>query len=149
MYLVCFYASLVLLTTANALSLRPFRHFPLDCGPVCMIACPFGKEVDSRGCPTCRCRQPDTFPVNPDRCGPVCMIRCEYGQIRDYRGCPTCQCREGPADCPYRRRCGVRCPMGLYARDAFGCQTCNCLMPSPIQCKSNTLIICFLYKEIK
>ena len=54
----------------------------LQCSPVlCLIACPFGFEVDSQGCPYCSCR------VSPATCRePIFGYNC--GSI-DHRECPS------------------------------------------------------------
>ena len=58
-----------------------------DCNPVmCMLACPFGFEVDARGCPYCSCRQTSGACVDP-------IFGYNCGAI-DHRDCPsshTCQ----------------------------------------------------------
>ncbi|CAF1211214.1 unnamed protein product [Rotaria sp. Silwood1] len=62
----------VIFTTTNALECRPV---------LCMIACPYGFEVDAQGCPYCSCRKTPRLCLDPIfgyNCGTV-----------DHRDCPS------------------------------------------------------------
>ncbi|KAK7088791.1 BPTI/Kunitz domain-containing protein 1-like [Littorina saxatilis] len=70
-FLVCLIVSLVVVTTCvHSLPARPV--FRPRCGFVCAIWCPNGNVMDSRGCPTCKCRQgPRTLYVMQDNPEPA------------------------------------------------------------------------------
>ncbi|XP_069101865.1 BPTI/Kunitz domain-containing protein 4-like [Argopecten irradians] len=76
----------------------------LLCGPVCMMYCPFGNELNEKGCPLCKCKpNPDlvimdmstaavevaTKPACPQV---MCMIYCPQGNLLGDDGCPKCAC---------------------------------------------------------
>ena len=54
----------------------------IQCRPVtCMIACPFGFELDAQGCPHCNCRRAHPICVEP-------IFGYNCGSI-DHRDCPS------------------------------------------------------------
>ncbi|KAK7088786.1 antistasin-like isoform X1 [Littorina saxatilis] len=149
-------ATLLLATCVQSLSLAPVdpletspvRPIPFPrCGPVCLIFCEFGNVLDSRGCPTCRCRDAPMCPeiTCPRPCrqgyktvagcqtcqcqGRVCpQVRCSRPCPDGYKtvnGCPSCQCRDvvRPPVCPLVL-CAKPCPTGYLQKN--GCQTCQC-----------------------
>eukprot|EP01097_Dermamoeba_algensis_P001600 TRINITY_DN159_c0_g1_i7.p1 TRINITY_DN159_c0_g1~~TRINITY_DN159_c0_g1_i7.p1 ORF type:complete len:556 (+),score=136.46 TRINITY_DN159_c0_g1_i7:38-1705(+) len=123
-----------------------------ECGPVCMMFCPFGNELDANGCPICKCKEAPatarmssplvvtqtTTPQAPE-CGPVCMMFCPFGNELDANGCPICKCKQAPRPTtpqapalpttPEAPECGpvcmMFCPFGNEL-DANGCPICKC-----------------------
>ncbi|XP_064596422.1 BPTI/Kunitz domain-containing protein 4-like [Liolophura sinensis] len=62
------------------------------CGPVCMIYCPYGNVLDSKGCPTCSCN-PAPLEKREDGCPPVlCKMYCFNGWKKNDEGCDICEC---------------------------------------------------------
>ena len=75
------------------------------CWRLCRNYCPFGREVDADGCPTCRCvggrgtvPPPPIVgrPLTPAPCRRVlCRNYCRNGRKLDSDGCETCRCNFG------------------------------------------------------
>ncbi|XP_033101793.1 BPTI/Kunitz domain-containing protein 4-like [Anneissia japonica] len=59
----------------------------------CELLCPYGKDVDMNGCPTCSCRDlPKEYQVNFACPMPMCSTRCKFGRKVNDMGCETCTC---------------------------------------------------------
>ncbi|KAF5273132.1 hypothetical protein FQA39_LY07622 [Lamprigera yunnana] len=83
------------------------------------IHCPLGRDVDEKGCPSCRCYEPCRYhqcgvnevchvqpvfcsdklcgvqPQCTRKCGlQQCMMMCPYGFKTDCHNCPICYCNE-------------------------------------------------------
>lgn len=85
------------------------------CGPVCRVFCPYGFELDKRGCPTCTCRQCPLI---------KCSRQCPNG-YKYVRGCQTCTCKDPPLTPVCGPICRLRCPNG-FVEDSRGCPICRC-----------------------
>lgn len=57
---------------------------------MCLKFCEYGNELDTNGCPICRCKSPV---VDKEDCK-FCIqgIYCKNGFVFDENGCNTCKC---------------------------------------------------------
>jgi len=95
----------------------------------CQNTCDFGYQVDSVGCPMCRCKlNPNQSACRRQNCSTE--IPCYDGYKVDSSGCFTCECSNcGPVcliGCFYNiESIEVSIPLGLK-EDENGCAYCKC-----------------------
>ncbi|XP_062503389.1 uncharacterized protein LOC134180282 isoform X2 [Corticium candelabrum] len=93
------------------------------------VPCQYGYAKDEHGCQTCQCL--------PHPCPAIdCVKPCPNGYADNENGCTTCQCLPG-SDQPTSTAfvcalvyCSSFCHE--YARDSYGCQTCDCFVEPTI-----------------
>ena len=85
----------------------------------------YQSQVDSNGCPVCKCRR--------CRSMALCEKKCTLGLALDARGCPMCQCRSPTVVSPLSAATQVTCQTGNGTLYSIGqswqvdqCTSCIC-----------------------